>query len=131
MNDRRYINYKVNKPKFNELNYIISNYFKSEINQEQNLNKLKEDISRIKSRFRINDKQNNSPKRNNLNSPIFGSKRPKSVDDISYKNSPNNSIVNTYTNSNTNDLNKKIICYKRPRNYINNRSFDNIKLYQQ
>ena len=127
MNDRRYINYKVNKPKFNELNYIISNYFKSEINQDQNLNKLKEDISRIKSRFRINDKQNNSPKRNNLNSPIFGSKRPKSVDDISYKNSPNNSIVNTYTNSNTNDLNKKIICYKRPRNYINNRSFDNIK----
>jgi len=129
MDDRRYINYKANKPKFNELNYLISNYFKSEINQEQNLEKLMEDISRIQSRFKINDKQNRSPKRNNLNSPIFGSKRPKSVDDISYKNSPNNSIVNTNTNSNSNtyDLNKKIICYKRPRNYINNRSFDNIK----
>jgi len=129
MDDRRYINYKANKPKFNELNYLISNYFKSEINQEQNLEKLIEDISRIQSRFKINDKQKRSPKRNNLNSPIFGSKRPKSVDDISYKNSPNNSIVNTNTNSNSNtyDLNKKIICYKRPRNYINNRSFDNIK----
>ena len=129
MSDRRYIYYKVNKPKFNELNYLISNYFKTEINQDQDLDKLKEDISRIKSRFKINDKQKYSPKRNNLNSPIFGSKRPKSVDDISYKNSPNNSIVNTNTNSNLNtyNLNKKIIYYKRPRNFINNRSFDNIK----
>jgi hypothetical protein len=129
MSDRRYIYYKVNKPKFNELNYLISNYFKTEINQDQDLDKLKEDISRIKSRFKINDKQKYCPKRNNLNSPIFGSKRPKSLDDISYKNSPNNSIVNTNTNSNLNtyNLNKKIIYYKRPRNFINNRSFDNIK----
>mgnify|MGYP002624048540 CR=1 FL=1 len=129
MNDRRYINYKVNKPKFNELNYIISNYFKSEVEQEQKLDNLLKDISRVKSIFKTSDKKRNSPKRNNVNSPTFGSKRPKSVDDINYKNSPNNSMVNSNINSNSNtvDLNKKIICYKRPRNYINNRSFDNIK----
>lgn len=129
MNDRRYINYKINKSKYNELNYLISNHFKSEINQDQNFEKLLENISRIQSRFKINDKQNKSPKRNNLNSPTFGSKRPKSVDDISYKNSPSNSIKNTNPNPNSNiyDMNKKIFCYKRPRNYINNRSFDNIK----
>ena len=123
MEDKRYYNNKANKPKYNEINYLISNYIKSELENKQELGKLVGNFSKIKSRFKKSDSKNNSPKINNLDSPSFGCKKTKSVDDINYRNSPNN----ISRNSNYTINNKKISYYKRPQNILHNKSYDNIK----
>ena len=111
-----------NKSKYNELNHLIKNYFKSEVNDEQNLEKLVGNISKIKYRFKLPSNQKNqnsfnSPKTNNINSPSFGCRKPKSVDNINVKKFLNINYNNKIINS----------CYKRPRHYIYNKSVDNIK----
>ena len=123
MEDNRTVNFKKNKPKYNELNHIISNYFKSELNNEQKIENLIGDISKIKKRFKMADDSISSKRHKNINSPSFGCDRPKSVDDIT----SNNSLDTTQKKNNNNNNYKKITYYKKPRHYIHNRSVDNVK----
>ena len=112
MEDKRYLNYKMNKPKYNELNYLISNYFKNTLDNEEKLNKLFEGISKKKSKFR--DKKEI---KRNIDSPSFGSKKSQSFD-----------YINSYRTPNHKDKNsQKKYCYKKPLNYLINKSVDNIK----
>ena len=121
MEDNRNVNFKKNKPKYNELNHIISNYFKSELDKDQKIENLLGDISKIKKRFKMTDDSISSKTHKNINSPSFGCDRPKSVDDIISNNS------NTSQKKNNNNNYKKITYYKKPRHYIHNRSVDNVK----
>ena len=121
MENERSLNYKRNNAKYNELNNLISSYFKSELENEENFDKAIGDISKMKYKYKNFGKINNR-KINNSNSPSFGCERAKSFDDINY-----DKLKNANPNNNNNNYNYKITYYKKPRHYINNKSSDNIK----
>ena len=81
MEDKRSLNYKRDNPKYNELNNLITSYFKSELENEENFDKAIGDISKMKYKYKNFGKINNR-KINNSNSPSFGCERAKSFDDI-------------------------------------------------
>ena len=124
MEDKRFINYVKSKHNYNQFNYLISNYFKSDLENEQKINQLVKSISKINSSVKnpFYKKINaNSIKKNNIDSPSFGCKKTKSVDDINRK----KLIINDNIPINSN--NNSIKCYKRPRHYVYNKSVDIIK----
>ena len=131
MENKRYFEYKLHKPKYNEGNYLISNYLQSELDNEEKYDSLEDNNSKIKYYYKNpiikNNRNNNFYKCDNINSPSFGCRKPKSVDDINYKNNNSKKINNTSINSNNSNKIKKIKCYKRPRHYLYNKSVDNIK----
>ena len=108
-------NYKINKPKYNELNYLITNYFKTTLNDEKKLKKLF-DISKIEKRSQ--KAYNNREIKKGLNSPSFASKKSQSFDDI------NSQKLSNYKQ---NECIKMNVFYRKPLHNINNKSFDNIK----
>ena len=115
MENKRYLDYKQNKTKLYEVNNLIANYIKSELGNSQKVDNLLDNISKNKYRYKQLINQNNYNNCDNINSPNYGCRKPKSVDDINYK----------YNNSkNIKNNNNKILCYKRPRHYINNKSVD-------
>ena len=124
MDAKKYENDKINKSKYNELNALISKHFKSEINNKQKIEKILGEISNINKYLKNSENNANSPKtkRYNINSPSFGCTRPKSVDEII----PNTS-QSTNKNKNKNKNIIRIFCYKKPKNYIHNKSMDSVK----
>ena len=117
MENKRYLDfdYKQNNAKLYEVNHLIANYIKSEVDNSQKLDNLLDNISKRKYRYKHLINQNNNNNCGNINSSNYTCKKPKSVDDINYK----------YNNSkNIKNNNHKILCYKRPRHYINNKSVD-------
>ena len=126
MDNKRFLNHQKSKHKYNQLNNLISNHFKY-LENEQKLNKLIKNISKNNSLSKNSNNQtinSNSTKKDYTNSPSFGCRKTKSVDDIIY--TKKRKIKKNIPIS-TNSINNKIKCYKRPRHYINNKSADIIK----